>query len=92
MKKTELVQAFEKATELGVSYIGIRVRMKGYPDDELIINPLPNFSMKLEYYQKVYDDDLQHRFSPDVRIIDAAYGNSLAFIEESIKHKGENAQ
>ncbi|MDU0154016.1 hypothetical protein [Bacillus cabrialesii] len=90
MKKTELVQAFKKAIEMDTSFIGIRVRMEGFPDDELIINPMPNFSMKLEYYQKVYDDDLQHRFSPGIRIVDVAYGNSLAFIEEAIKHKGEH--
>ncbi|MCY9198093.1 hypothetical protein MOE86_15550 [Bacillus atrophaeus] len=91
MKKTYLIKKFEKAMKLGVSYIGVRIQMEGLLGDELIINPLPNFSMKLDYYRKVYDENLQHRFSPSTRIVDVAYGNSLAFIEEAIKHKGENS-
>lgn len=76
-----LVAAFQEAKERKASYVAIKVRMDGFPEDEIIINKYANIDSKLEYYKKTYDEDLNHKFSKGIKIIDFTYSNRFEYIE-----------
>jgi hypothetical protein len=46
------------------NWMGIVVTVPGSGQHEVIINPKENFESKMEYYQKVYDDELKHKNAP----------------------------
>ncbi|OPH61893.1 hypothetical protein BC351_01230 [Paenibacillus ferrarius] len=72
-----LNSAFDTASTLGHRFIGVKVHMEEFKRDEIIINECENFTSKLEYYQKVYDENLRHHFSKGISIVDVASGNSF---------------
>lgn len=76
-----LENCFNKAKEVGANYIGVKIRMDGFSEDEVIINPIKNVDDKLEYYKKVYDNDLNHKFSDGISIVGFTYGKSMMDIE-----------
>ena len=41
MKNLEL--CFESAKEQGFSYVGVKIKMEGFEEPEVIINPIANF-------------------------------------------------
>lgn len=59
-----------------IPFVGIRVQMDGFPEDELIVNGYENIKPKMDYYEKTYGEDLQHKFSPTIRIVGFASGQS----------------
>jgi hypothetical protein len=77
----DLEKRFANAKQAGARFIAIVVEMKGFPYDEIIANPIGNADKKLEYYKKVYNDDLTHKFSEGIRIVGCTYGNNLNDIE-----------
>lgn len=79
-----LNSAFDTATTIGDRFIGIKVQMDGFEKDEIIINETENFKSKLEYYQRVYNEDLHHKFSQGIRIVDVASGNSFDDIQADL--------
>lgn len=70
MNKTmqDLVEAFNYAKKYNYGYIIIRIEMEGFPESEHIINGNGNFDKKLAYYQEVYDENLNHKFSKGIKI------------------------
>lgn len=82
----ELLQgAVEEAKDRKAEFFAVVVKMDGFEKDEVIINSLPNFDSKLEYYEKTYDEDLHHNKAPGIRIISFAYGKTFAEIEEKLR-------
>jgi len=73
---------FLKAKKHKWDYIGIKIQMDGFPEPEIIINPLANYDAKLEYYKKAYNDDLTLKAFSGIKIIDFSYGSSYEDIEE----------
>ena len=51
---------FERAIEEDAKYIYVEVYIEGYSDSEVIVNPISNADMKLDYLCKTYNDDLIH--------------------------------
>jgi len=47
-----LERCFESAKEEGYSYVAVKIKMEGFKEPEVIINPFGNFDKKLEYYKK----------------------------------------
>jgi hypothetical protein len=77
--KELLTAIFLEAKEKGHAFVAVKVRMDGYPGDEIIINPNVNIDLKLKYYQGLYNDDMKHPKAP-VAITGWAHGNSLDLI------------
>lgn len=77
MLMTELVHIFDEAKDGEWEYVGVKIHMDGFPKDEVIINEKDNIDTKLEYYQKTYDANCNHKFAKGISIVGAAYANSL---------------
>ena len=74
---TDLESVFNQAIGLGVNYIGVRIKMQGFDEPEVIINPKENFETKLAYYKKAYNEDLILKSFNGIRIIGFEYGDSF---------------
>ena len=78
MKLDNLINCFESAIKNNALYVGVKVAMCGFEENEIIINPRANFEQKLKYYINAYNDDLTLKNAPDkVEIVGFTYGNSL---------------
>lgn len=76
MNLKELIELIEEAiSNPYTKYIAVRIHMDGFPKDEIIINPIQNAKDKLEYYKNTYDDNLVHKHSPIIRIVDFMYSD-----------------
>lgn len=51
---------------------------------EYIINANENFKDKLAYYDKTYDNNLNHRFAKGMRICGCTYGETFKEIEDDL--------
>lgn len=84
-KRDLMVATFQKAKEDKKKYIGILVHMENFPECEVIINRFENIDYKINYWCRVYDEKLQHKFSPDISIVEWAVGDSYAEIEQILE-------
>ncbi|HHI3604940.1 TPA: hypothetical protein QCU10_001459 [Bacillus anthracis] len=80
-----LEQCFNEAKDVEANYVAVQIEMEEFPSDELIINDKHNISLKLEYYKKTYNEDLEHRYAPGIRIVGYAYGHTLSGIQRELK-------
>lgn len=78
--KAMIVQAIENET----AWMYVKVQMPNCIEPELIINPLVNFEPKLEYYLKSYDEEMNHIYSNEIKIIGFGVAESLDNIENSL--------
>jgi len=76
-----LERCFESAKEQGYPYVGVKIKMEGFEEPEVIINPIANFNKKLEYYKKAYNDELTLKSFNGIKIIGFTYGDSYDEIE-----------
>lgn len=76
----ELEKCFNEAVNEGAEYVAVQIEMDGFPSDEVIINDKHNIDSKLAYYKKTYNEDLEHRCTPGIRIVGFAYGYSFSEI------------
>lgn len=81
----ELERAIEETQIIGFRYFAVVIRMDGFEDDEVIINTLYNSGDKLAYYKKVYDENLEHKFSDGIKIVGFAYGDTFDEIERELQ-------
>jgi hypothetical protein len=81
MNMHNLESVFQEAKNAHAKYVGVLIEMEGFEKPEVIINSYENFDSKLEYYQKAYDENLNHKFSKGIRIIGCSFGNSFQEIE-----------
>jgi hypothetical protein len=57
-KKERFIESFEEAIKIGARYVFTEMWINGYPASEIIVNPIENAQLKLDYICKVYDDNL----------------------------------
>ncbi|PEP87639.1 hypothetical protein COE95_15585 [Bacillus toyonensis] len=76
----ELEKCFNEALIEEAEYVAVLIEMDGIPSDEVIINDKHNIDSKLAYYMKMYNEDLEHRYTPGIRIVGFAYGYSFSEI------------
>jgi len=76
-----LEKCFESAKEQRYPYVGIKIKMKGFEEPEVIINPNANFDKKLDYYKNAYNDDLTLKSFNGIKIIGFSYGDTYDEIE-----------
>lgn len=78
---TDLNECFNQAIRECSRYIAVRVKV-GFNKEEVIINPFENFVEKQVYYNRVYNDRLQHMFSDEpILITGYAHGDSFSQLE-----------
>ena len=80
MNRTDLENKFKLAKKEKASFIGVLIKMPDYKDEEVIINSSSNFNKKLSYYMETYNENLEHRFSKEIKIIDCAFGDDFTSI------------
>ena len=73
--KKWLEDSFRKGMTESYTYFAVKIHMEGFPEDEIIINPLENAEKKLEYYLNAYDEDLVHLFAAGIQIVDVDYAD-----------------
>lgn len=49
--------------------LSLLIEMPGFPKPEMITNPVENLALKLEYYKKTYDEQLEHKHAKGIKII-----------------------
>lgn len=81
---SHLENCFEEAKLLGVPYVAVKIEMAGFPEAEIIINKRKNIDSKLAYYQKTYDENLNHKFATGIKIIGFIYGDDFGDIQEDL--------
>ncbi|MNW60619.1 hypothetical protein D3C74_386220 [compost metagenome] len=79
----DLIQNFERANINGI-FVGVRIKMDGFEDEEVIINGENNFKTKLEYYKNTYDENLNHKFTKGISISGFTYGYSYSDIQSDL--------
>ncbi|MEX3422042.1 MULTISPECIES: hypothetical protein [Bacillus] len=79
-----LEECFNEALADEVDFVAVQIEMDGFPSDEVIINDKHNIASKLEYYKKTYNDDLEHRYAPGIRIVGYTCGLTFAGIQRQL--------
>ena len=79
-----LDKCFNEAITEDANYVAVQIQMDGFPTDEIIINDKHNIVSKLEYYKKTYNEDLEHKYAPGIRIVGFAYGYSFSRIQREL--------
>lgn len=65
----EIVESFLEGEIEGSDCIAVYFELPGLEDVEIIINPRVNVATKLEYYTKMYNDNLELNANSAVKII-----------------------
>lgn len=79
-----LEKHYQGAIDQGAAYAGIAVTIPGGDGTEIIINRASNLVNKLAYYKSVYDENLVHKHSPEIKIVAISHGDDLAFVAQSL--------
>lgn len=76
MRQSELIEVFEKAIKKNNSLnfpnmrVAVVVEMPGATSPEFIVNPPENLEYKLDYYTEKYNEDLELKGFPAIKIVD----------------------
>lgn len=85
MNIDNLEKCFYEASQQDKKYVGVRVRMYGFEEDEIIINPNKNFDEKLNYYKNAYNEDLTLKNAPDkIKIVGFTFGDTFEELEQDL--------
>lgn len=80
----KLEELVKEAKKQNIRFLAVKIEMEGFESPEVIINPILNFDKKLEYYKKVYDDELNHKHASGIKIVDFVVGNSCEEIYKKL--------
>lgn len=78
--KQRMMECFSNALKFNMQFIAVVIKLPN-GQEELIINRREGFMDKMNYYDKVYDDELFKRDCKDIQILAYTSGNSLFAIE-----------
>jgi hypothetical protein len=84
MKIDNLEKCFFEASIKCAKYVGVKIKIEGFPKAEIIINENKNFDKKFEYYTRSYNEDLILKTFSGIRIVGFTYGNSFEEIEHDL--------
>ena len=84
LKMEHLINCFEAAKQQKAEYIAVKIYMEGFEKPEIIINSKENFDKKLEYYKNVYDENLNLKSVPTIKIAAFTFGNDFEGIEKDL--------
>lgn len=81
---SRLEECFRTAIENDMKYIAVKVKILGFPKEEIIINEIENFEKKLEYYRKTYNEDLVLKGNNGIEIVDFCCADDFEDIEHDL--------
>lgn len=84
IKMDNLERSFKLAKKENAEFVAVRIEMDGFPEAEVIINPIVNANSKLEYYKNTYDENLNHKHTKGIKIVGCTFGNDFNEIEEDL--------
>lgn len=84
MSIKNLEKCFCEASHKEAKYVGVQIKMQGFPKPEIIINENENFDSKFAYYKKAYNEDLTLKTFNGIEIVGFTYGNSFKDIEKDL--------
>ena len=70
------IEDLKRITQIAIDNkvtLGLFIEMPDFPMPELITNPVCNLKKKLEYWEKTYDENLEHRYSKGIKIVDCTF-------------------
>ena len=76
----ELERCYNEALNEGAEYVAVQIKIDGISSDEVIVNDKYNIDSKLAYYKKTYNEDLEDKWNPRIRIVGFAYSYSFSGI------------
>lgn len=79
-----LENCFNKAYEERMRYVGVKIKMDGFEEPEIIINPFENIKDKLTYYKTAYNEDLTLKAFNGIKIIGFTFGDRFEDIENDL--------
>jgi len=82
----DLEKCFHYASVNDIKYIGVKIKMQGFPKPEIIINENVNFDSKFSYYKKAYNDDLVLKSFSGIQIIGCDFSNSPSVILKNLEN------
>ena len=82
MTKKEFMDQVKSGMSRGRQFMAVLIETEGNPVTEVIINRAENFNMKVKYYDKAYNDDMElikaKEAGKSIRITDVLMTNNLA--------------
>lgn len=84
--KEEFESALKYAIRNEEEFFAVKIFFEDTKTFEIIINPKDSLENKLAYYSQTYDNELIHKHAKHIRIMDFAYGQSLADIETAFMY------
>ncbi len=87
LKLEDLNECYNVASLVDANYVAVRVRIgaESNGEEEVIINSRKNFASKKAYYNRTYDENLQHKISiVPICITGFAHGDPYAEIEDKL--------
>ena len=79
-----LENCFKRAKEINQKFVAVRIEMEGFPEAEIIVNPIANADSKLFYYKNTYGEELHHKHAKGIKITGFTFGNNMGEIEEDL--------
>lgn len=79
-----LENCFHSASQNEKKYVGVLIEMPGFEKPEIIINPSDNFEKKIDYYRNTYDENLNHKHAPGIKIVGFTYGDNFDDLEKDM--------
>lgn len=82
LKMSNLKNCFDAAEKENAKFIGVLVQIKDNKSRELIVNERASFGAKLAYYQATYDEELNHKHAPGIKIVGFTQADNLKEMEQ----------
>lgn len=81
MNKRKFKEIINEGISRKRSFMVVKIETEGNPAPEIIINPADNFSQKMKYYDKAYNDNMElitaKEAGKTIKIIDALMTSNL---------------
>lgn len=84
MNIDNLEKCFYEASNQEKKFVGVKIKIEGFPKAEIIINENANFDKKFAYYKNAYNSDLTLKTFNGIKIVGFTYGDTFKEIEEDL--------
>lgn len=85
-KLKQLLVCFGTAVSEQANYVAVKIEGIG-EEPEIVINSNCNISEKAYYYIKAYNENLELRANPNIKIVDYVFGDSFEEIQEKFNSR-----
>lgn len=78
------MQCIENFFKGANEFVGVQLTIPNTPGFEVIINPKENFTEKLAYYKRTYNENGVHKHVPEIKIVDWASGDTFQEVQDRL--------